>query len=40
MVFPVETLPVCAIVAWEADSPRRVGKKRDVSLLTAVQHPN
>ena len=40
MVFPVETLPVRAIVAWgRMAAPGRGGKKRDVSFLTAVQHP-
>jgi hypothetical protein len=40
MDFPVETLPVRAIVAWgRLAAPGRVGKKRDVSFLAAVQHP-
>jgi hypothetical protein len=40
MDFPVETLPVRAIVAWgRLAAPGRVGQKRDVSFLAAVQHP-
>jgi len=40
MVCPVETLPVRAIVAWWRPADHSgVGKKRDVSFLSAVQHP-
>ena len=40
MDFPVETLPVRAIVAWgRLAAPGRVGKKRYVNFLAAVQPP-